>query len=60
MEFDRLAERFASIPGVESCRHEDRELFRVKTRVLATEDLKKLLWAQFLKAAGQKKQPFTG
>ncbi|GAB6907711.1 hypothetical protein JCM12296A_35480 [Desulfosarcina cetonica] len=50
-EFFRLRERFASVPGVDECEHEDREVFLVRTHSLDTQDILDAFWSQFLKAA---------
>jgi hypothetical protein len=50
-EFFRLRERFASVPGVDECIHEDREVFLVRTQSLDAQDILDAFWSQFLKAA---------
>lgn len=46
-----LEERFATIPGVEACLQEDREVFLVKAASLDAEALRASIWREFLAAA---------
>jgi hypothetical protein len=50
-QFNSLKDRFASIPGVDECCQEDREVFLVRTRRLSADDIQRLFWKQFLSAA---------
>jgi hypothetical protein len=45
-QFDSLLKRFASVPGVDACMQEDREVFLVKTKTLDTENLRKSFMAK--------------
>lgn len=49
--FNSLEERFASVPGVDECLREDREVFLVRTGRLSADDIRKKFWEQFLSAA---------
>jgi len=49
--FASLQKLFAGIPGVDECRHEDREVFLIRTKVLSVEELRQACWQQFLRAA---------
>jgi len=46
-----LEGRFEAVPGVEACRHEDREVFLVKTERLDAESILQAFWKAFLEAA---------
>lgn len=49
--FAGLEGEFASIPGVDECRHEDREVFLVRTKSLSADALRDLCWSRFMRAA---------
>jgi hypothetical protein len=50
-QFSSLAERFTSISGVDECKHEDREVFLVRTKSLDVDTLREACWKQFMEAA---------
>jgi len=49
--FNSLPKRFASIPGVDACSQEDREVYLIKTNTLDAEKLKEAIWQKYLEAA---------
>jgi hypothetical protein len=50
-QFLGLEKRFASVQGVDACKHEDREVFLIRTRYLDKGGLRDALWREFLEAA---------
>jgi hypothetical protein len=46
-----LEKRFASVPGVDKCKHEDREVFLIRAKTLSVDALRSGCWTQFLQAA---------
>ncbi len=51
LQFQTLEERFAKIPGIQACKHEDRELFLVSTKKLSVKNLREAIWQEFLASA---------
>lgn len=49
--FNSLPRRFASIPGVDACTQEDREVYLIKTKKLAAKKLRAAMWQKYLEAA---------
>ncbi len=49
--FVSLETRVASIPGVDSCLHEDREIFLISSRNYQPDIMTELFWREFLHAA---------
>jgi len=49
--FNSLPKRFASIPGVNDCFQEDREVYLVKTKKLDAEELRTAMWHKYLEAS---------
>jgi hypothetical protein len=50
-EFHSLEKRFGSVPGVDECVQDDREVFLIKTKALNVSSLRKAIWQKFLEAA---------
>ena len=50
VQFNCLRPRFASIPGITSVAHTDKEIFLIRSELEAGQ-LKELLWHQFVEAA---------
>jgi hypothetical protein len=50
-QFLSLVERFKAITGVDDCKHEDREVFLVRTKSLDADTLRESCWQQFMEAA---------
>ena len=49
--FLSLVERFNKIPGVEACKHQDREIFLIRTQKLSITNLEEIIWQEFLATA---------
>jgi len=49
--FISLEKRVASIPGIDSCLHKDREVFLISSKNYPSEILTELFWREFLHAA---------
>ncbi len=49
--FVSLENRVASIPGVDSCHHEDREVFLIASKIYQPDIMTEMFWREFLHAA---------
>jgi hypothetical protein len=49
--FLSLKERFNKIQDIEACKHEDREIFLIRTKTLSIDFLKEVIWQEFLAVA---------
>jgi len=52
-QFLTLEGRFASVPGVDECKHEDREVFLIRAKALTADELSEACWTQFMNTAEQ-------
>jgi hypothetical protein len=51
--FNSLEKRFSRVPGIKKVKHEDRDMFLVRSKGLSQEQLRKALWEEFLKASAE-------
>jgi len=50
-QFHSLEKRFGSVPGVDECVQDDREVFLIKTKALNVSSLRTAIWQKLLEAA---------
>lgn len=58
--FIGLTERFNKIQGIEACKHEDREIFLIRTKTLSIDLLQEAIWKEFLAAAEESHNSNSG
>lgn len=51
LHFLSLEERFKKVQGIEACKHEDRELFLIRTENFSVKYLQEAIWQEFLATA---------